>query len=173
MMFLLEYPGGLPDVFVFFAWKFQHKKKKHHNWPHITRSVSKVVKVTSRGSKGHLESPGGGNSNIFGIFTPKSWRFHSIHFDERASFFRWVGGGSTWLKHVETINSKCSKGPPFNTPFTMSNHYNWWQCFNHDFMAGQPTPPPLMYPPRNKGLIAGLNKGNHWLVSPDHKAGYF
>ena len=28
-------------------------------------------------------------------------------------------------------------------------------------------------PPRNKGLIAGLIKGNQWLISPDHKAGYF
>ena len=28
-------------------------------------------------------------------------------------------------------------------------------------------------PKRNKGLIAGLIKGNQWLISPDHKAGYF
>ena len=28
-------------------------------------------------------------------------------------------------------------------------------------------------PPRNKGLIAGLIKGNQTLISPDHKAGYF
>ena len=29
-------------------------------------------------------------------------------------------------------------------------------------------------PPRNKGLIAGLIKGNQWVfISPDHKAGYF
>ena len=36
-------------------------------------------------------------------------------------------------------------------------------------------PPPLTYPPRNKGLIFGLGliKGNQWLISPDHKAGYF
>ena len=33
-------------------------------------------------------------------------------------------------------------------------------------MAGQPTPPPVdTYPPhRNKGLIAGLIKGNQWLI---------
>ena len=34
-------------------------------------------------------------------------------------------------------------------------------------MAIQPTP--LTYPPRNKGLIAGLIKGNQSLISPDHK----
>ena len=28
-------------------------------------------------------------------------------------------------------------------------------------------------PLRNKGLIAGLIKGHQWLISPDHKAGYF
>ena len=33
--------------------------------------------------------------------------------------------------------------------------------------------PPKATPPRNKGLIAGLLKGNQWLISPDHKAGYF
>ena len=27
-----------------------------------------------------------------------------------------------------------------------------------------------MHPPRSKGLIAGLIKGNTWLISPDHKA---
>ena len=42
-----------------------------------------------------------------------------------------------------------------------------------DVMAGQPTPPGPRTPPRNKGLIAGLIKGNQWLISPDHKAGYF
>ena len=39
-------------------------------------------------------------------------------------------------------------------------------------MAIQPTPPKGT-PPRNKGLIAGLIKGNQWLIRPDHKAGYF
>ena len=36
-------------------------------------------------------------------------------------------------------------------------------------MASQPTPP-YRTPPRNKGLIAGLIKGNQRLISPDHKA---
>ena len=36
-----------------------------------------------------------------------------------------------------------------------------------------PPPPGHVPPPRNKGLIAGLIKGNHWLISPDNKAGYF
>ena len=27
--------------------------------------------------------------------------------------------------------------------------------------------------PPSKGLIAGLIKGNQWLMNPDHKAGYF
>ena len=35
----------------------------------------------------------------------------------------------------------------------------------------QPQRPPN--PPSNKGLIAGLIKGNQWLINPDHKAGYF
>ena len=34
----------------------------------------------------------------------------------------------------------------------------------------QPTPPRATYPPPE---IAGLIKGNQWLISPDHKAGYF
>ena len=36
-----------------------------------------------------------------------------------------------------------------------------------------PTPPRPRLPPRNKALIAGLIKGNQWLINPDHKAGYF
>ena len=35
----------------------------------------------------------------------------------------------------------------------------------------QPTATPNI-PPRNKGSIAGLLKGNRWLISSDHKAGY-
>ena len=36
-------------------------------------------------------------------------------------------------------------------------------------MASQPTP--QRTPLRNKGLIAGLMKGNQWVfISPDHKA---
>ena len=35
-----------------------------------------------------------------------------------------------------------------------------------DIMAIQPTPPGPRTPPRNKGLIAGLIKGNQWLISP-------
>ena len=34
-------------------------------------------------------------------------------------------------------------------------------------------PPKLRFPLRNKGLIAGLIKGNQWLINPKHKAGYF
>ena len=30
--------------------------------------------------------------------------------------------------------------------------------------------PPQSYPPRNRGLILGLIKGNQWLISPDQKA---
>ena len=38
-------------------------------------------------------------------------------------------------------------------------------------MASQPTPPGNLHPPpRNKGLRAGLIKGNQWFTSPDHKA---
>ena len=33
-----------------------------------------------------------------------------------------------------------------------------------------PPPPPKATPPSNKGLIAGLIKGNQWLINPDHKA---
>ena len=44
---------------------------------------------------------------------------------------------------------------------TVYIHGSW--LFNH--------PPPLTYPPSgNKGLIAGLIKGNQWLISSDHKA---
>ena len=35
--------------------------------------------------------------------------------------------------------------------------------------VNQPPPRPRT-PLRNKGLIAGLIKGNQWLISPDHKA---
>ena len=34
----------------------------------------------------------------------------------------------------------------------------------------QPTPPGPRTPPRNKGLIAGLIKGNQRLISPKNKA---
>ena len=41
-------------------------------------------------------------------------------------------------------------------------------------MATSTNPPRATYPPpRNKGLVAGLIKGNQWLISPDHKAGLF
>ena len=43
----------------------------------------------------------------------------------------------------------------------------------HPMYGGRFTnlPPPKATPPRNKGLIAGLIKGNHWVfISPDHKA---
>ena len=33
--------------------------------------------------------------------------------------------------------------------------------------------PPKTTPPSNKRLIAGLIKGNQWLIHPDHKADYF
>ena len=33
-------------------------------------------------------------------------------------------------------------------------------------MGGQPTPLGHVPPLRNKGLTAGLIKGNHWLISP-------
>ena len=47
---------------------------------------------------------------------------------------------------------------------------SWRVFFQHGtFMASQPTPN-LYTPPRNQGLIAGLIKGNQWLISPDHKA---
>ena len=39
------------------------------------------------------------------------------------------------------------------------------------FIQGNPSCPPQSgAPPRNKGLIFGLIKGNQWLISPDHKA---
>ena len=37
---------------------------------------------------------------------------------------------------------------------------------------GNPSYPPQSYPPSNKGLIAGLIKGNQWLITLN-KAGYF
>ena len=44
-------------------------------------------------------------------------------------------------------------------------------------VTAQLTPPPPITSPhhRNKGLIAGLSKGNQWFtsISPDQKAGYF
>ncbi len=39
-------------------------------------------------------------------------------------------------------------------------------------MAGKPTHPLTVPPPINTGLIRPY-KGNQWLISPDHKAGYF
>ena len=44
----------------------------------------------------------------------------------------------------------------------------------HCVMASQPTPPPNVPPPRNKGFIFGLIKGNQWVfISPKDKTGYF
>ena len=39
-------------------------------------------------------------------------------------------------------------------------------CTSHQ---GNPSCPPQSYPPSNKGLIAGLIKGNQWLIHPKHK----
>ena len=42
-----------------------------------------------------------------------------------------------------------------------------------EYIQGNPSyppPPKAIPPPRKKGLIAGLIKGNQWLINPDHKA---
>ncbi len=47
-----------------------------------------------------------------------------------------------------------------------------WKKNTHGYSTKPP--PGHVPPPRNKGLIAGLIKGNQWVfISPDHKAGYF
>ena len=63
----------------------------------------------------------------------------------------------------------CQNAPPTfsNWPLT---HVGWPLV---DLFQGNPSCPPKATLPRNKGLIAGLIKGNQWLISPDHKAGYF
>ena len=40
----------------------------------------------------------------------------------------------------------------------------------HDWSVNR-GPASNVTPPRNNGLIAGLIKGNQWLIHPDHKAG--
>ena len=39
-------------------------------------------------------------------------------------------------------------------------------CQVDQYFYGYSTNTPLTYPPRNKGLIAGLPKGNQWLIRP-------
>ena len=41
------------------------------------------------------------------------------------------------------------------------------QRFHYGYLTNPPGP---RTPARNKGLIAGLIKGNQWLINPDHKA---
>ena len=50
--------------------------------------------------------------------------------------------------------------------FVLDNKGKGIQCFKGILAA----PPKATFTPRNKGLIAGLIKGNQWLISPDHKA---
>ena len=44
-----------------------------------------------------------------------------------------------------------------------------WGLDYISWLFNQPPPGPRT-PPRNKGLIAGLIKGNQWLISPKKKA---
>ena len=61
------------------------------------------------------------------------------------------------------IQIGCFKPESFVIHHGLGETYSW--------LVIQPTPPRVTYPlPRNKGLIAGLIKGNQWLISPDHKA---
>ena len=46
-----------------------------------------------------------------------------------------------------------------------------YTSYIHLFMAGQPTPRNI--PPQKNVFFFCLLKGNQWLTSPDHKAGYF
>lgn len=47
-----------------------------------------------------------------------------------------------------------------------------WARFVDVWLVHLP-PTPKSTPLRNKGLIAGFSKGKQWLISRDHKAGYF
>ena len=65
------------------------------------------------------------------------------------------------------------KDPTLKPPGEMMK--TWIPSIIMGILAAPPQsyPPPKLPPPSNKGLIAGLIKGNQWLISPDHKAGYF
>ena len=70
--------------------------------------------------------------------------------------------------HIELcVHSGANCGILLSSPSieTMSD------TLNHGYSTNPP--PGHVPPPRNKGLIAGLIKGNQWLISPDHKAGHF
>ena len=65
----------------------------------------------------------------------------------------------------------CNNWVGFHLLHTLNNNQGpWWKSW---LVNGYVTPPP---PQVNKGVIAGLIKGDHWslvIISPDHKAGYF
>ena len=67
------------------------------------------------------------------------------------------------IKHSVLITPQKDEGlkPKTVTQFAREKNIGKKQI-----MAGQPTPPGPRTPPRNKGLIAGLIKGNQWLISP-------
>ena len=68
-------------------------------------------------------------------------------------------------------NKVCNIGERFSK---LKNLYSWCLISGANSRAvglsSQPTPPGHVPPQVNKGLIAGLIKANHWLISPDHKA---
>ena len=102
-------------------------------------------------------------------FGSKAWPFHH---------FPWVHGLwlSRWWFHslfFGIFTPKIGEDSHFDEYFSNV-------LFNHQLvvidcdcsMASQPAPPNVP-PSRNRGLTAGLIKGNQWVfISPDHKAGY-
>ena len=91
-------------------------------------------------------------------------------------FFSWFDStilGKLTNKNV--LNLKCfvfqafwGEHFPDPKPF-FSPPFKGWRTAQVSWLVNLP----LTYPPRNKGWIAGRMKGNQWLISPDHKAGYF
>ena len=55
-----------------------------------------------------------------------------------------------------------------NAPQLKHDSSLFWGKILHGYSTNQPPGPRT--PPRNKGLIFGLIKGNQWLICPDHKA---
>ena len=89
-----------PEIQLFFL------KNNLHSWEyfHMAWGETNRKKKTSQGSS--RSSYSGGNSNIFGIFTPIFWG-RWTHFDFRI-FFKWVGEPTT--NQLQKYQPKPSKG---------------------------------------------------------------
>ena len=99
------------------------------------------------------------------------WKFtiyRYLFFVQNSAF---VSSFWCWKKQVDILSAMSKRIQTHDWMYLHILYFMQGSFWLGSIFHGWSTYPPLTYPPpRNKGLIFGLIKGNHWLISPDHKA---